>query len=84
VSFAFSLQKEKQWTAWPQNHSLWRGIPSKDHGSPPWKPLLKLLIVGGLDGQHIWFFFFFFQFPSFVLSLFFFFFFFFLFWGVFG
>jgi hypothetical protein len=64
VSFAFSLHKGKQRIVWPQSHSLWRGIPSKDHGSLPWKPLLKLL-VGGLD-QRVWFFFFFFQFPSFV------------------
>uniref|UniRef100_A0A6N2LY63 Uncharacterized protein n=1 Tax=Salix viminalis TaxID=40686 RepID=A0A6N2LY63_SALVM len=35
-----------------QNSSLWRGIPSKDHGSPPWKPLLKLLAVGGLDDDQ--------------------------------
>uniref|UniRef100_A0A6N2MSH0 Uncharacterized protein n=1 Tax=Salix viminalis TaxID=40686 RepID=A0A6N2MSH0_SALVM len=48
----FPVLMEKQWTVWPQNSSLWRGIPSKDHGSPPWKPLLKLLAVGGLDDDQ--------------------------------
>ncbi|KAJ6881742.1 hypothetical protein NC651_028369 [Populus alba x Populus x berolinensis] len=46
--FCISLQKGKQRIVWSQSRSLWRGIPSKDHGSLPWKPLLKLL-VGGLD-----------------------------------